>query len=45
MISGSVLYGRTAEGSADYLGCYHNQVSVIEEGREREFIGWIDAES
>ncbi|WP_045226031.1 Na(+)-translocating NADH-quinone reductase subunit A [Methyloterricola oryzae] len=41
VISGSVLNGRKAEGWAAYLGCYHNQVSVLEEGRERDFFGWI----
>ncbi len=41
VISGSVLNGRNAEGWAAYLGCYHNQVSVLEEGRHREFFGWI----
>jgi Na+-transporting NADH:ubiquinone oxidoreductase subunit A len=41
VISGSVLYGRKAEGWADYLGRYHLQVSVIEEGRQREFMGWV----
>lgn len=39
-ISGSVLCGRRADGFHDYLGRYHNQVSVIEEGDEREFLGW-----
>jgi Na+-transporting NADH:ubiquinone oxidoreductase subunit A len=41
VISGSVLSGRQAEGWAAYLGRYHQQVSVIEEGRAREFMGWI----
>jgi Na+-transporting NADH:ubiquinone oxidoreductase subunit A len=41
VISGSVLHGRKAEGWADYLGRHHNQVTIIEEGREREFMGWI----
>ena len=41
VISGSVLNGRKAEGWAAYLGFYHNQVSVLEEGRHREFFGWI----
>lgn len=42
VVSGSVLYGRKAEGWADFLGPYHNQVSVVEEGRTREFIGWLE---
>ncbi|MFO1418767.1 MAG: Na(+)-translocating NADH-quinone reductase subunit A [Methylotetracoccus sp.] len=41
IISGSVLFGRAAEGWASFLGLYHNQVSLVAEGREREFMGWI----
>ncbi len=42
VISGSVLGGRTAQGEVHgFLGHFHNQVSVIREGREREFIGWL----
>lgn len=41
VISGSILNGRKAEGWAAYLGAYHNQVSVLEEGRHRDFFGWI----
>ncbi len=42
LISGSVLSGRTAQGEAHgYLGRYDNQVSVLAEGREREFLGWM----
>ena len=41
VISGSVLSGVAASGDAHgYLGRYHNQVSVIAEGRERFFMGW-----
>ena len=41
-ISGSVLSGRTAMGDVHgYLGRYHQQVSVLAEGREREFLGWL----
>ncbi|MCA9039751.1 MAG: Na(+)-translocating NADH-quinone reductase subunit A [Planctomycetaceae bacterium] len=40
IISGSVFGGRTAEGPFDYLGRFHNQVSVLPEGNEREFLGW-----
>ena len=36
MISGSVLSGRKAAGAFTYLGRYHSQVSVIEEGAIRE---------
>jgi len=41
IISGSVLNGRKAEAWADYLGFFHHQVSIIEEGRQREFMGWV----
>ena len=41
IISGSVFGGAKAVGEiGGYLGRYHNQVSVIPEGREREFMGW-----
>jgi Na+-transporting NADH:ubiquinone oxidoreductase subunit A len=41
IISGSVLGGRTVHGATAYLGRYHNQVSVLLEGRQREFMGWL----
>ncbi|WP_274572374.1 Na(+)-translocating NADH-quinone reductase subunit A [Neisseria leonii] len=43
VISGSVLSGATAQPGSphDYLGRYHLQVSVIEEGRAKEFLGWF----
>ena len=41
MISGSVLNGAIAQGAHDYLGRYHNQISVIEEGRNKELFGWV----
>ena len=41
VISGSVLSGRRAASWAAYLGRYHNQLSVLAEGRERELFGWI----
>jgi len=41
VISGSVLSGRTAAGAAlGYLGRYHQQISVLAEGRTRTFLGW-----
>lgn len=41
-ISGSVLNGRIAtQDVLSYLGRFHNQVSVLREGREREFMGWL----
>lgn len=39
-VSGSVFGGRVANGPFDYLGRFHNQVSLLKEGREREFLGW-----
>lgn len=41
VISGSVLHGAKAEGVHDYLGRYALQVSVLAEGNEKEFMGWI----
>ncbi|QSX39887.1 Na(+)-translocating NADH-quinone reductase subunit A [Shewanella cyperi] len=40
-ISGSVLNGRTASGPQAFLGRYHLQLSLLEEGTEKEFIGWM----
>jgi len=43
VISGSVLSGRKAAGEFAFLGRYHNQVSVIREGRERPFLHYLRA--
>ncbi len=40
VISGSVLSGRASESPMNYLGRYSNQISIIEEGDHREFLGW-----
>ncbi len=41
-ISGSVIGGRTAMGEEHgYLGRYDDQISVLTEYREREFLGWL----
>jgi Na+-transporting NADH:ubiquinone oxidoreductase subunit A len=40
VLSGSVLAGRATSDWANYLGRYHQQVTVLREGREREFLGW-----
>jgi Na+-transporting NADH:ubiquinone oxidoreductase subunit A len=40
VISGSVWNGRTSAGELDYLGRYANQVTVLEQGDKREFMGW-----
>jgi Na+-transporting NADH:ubiquinone oxidoreductase subunit A len=41
IISGSVLSGTSAMGVHGYLHRYHIQLSVIKEGNEKEFLGWI----
>lgn len=41
LISGSVLGGRKVSGATAYLGRHHFQVSVLEEGREREFLHYL----
>lgn len=40
-ISGSVFGGRTAKNSVDFVGRYVNQISVLAEQEEREFMGWL----
>ena len=40
VISGSVLTGTEATDSHAYLGRYHQQVSVLSEGRDKELFGW-----
>lgn len=42
VISGSVLGGKTADNDLAFLGRYHQQVSVIEEGGSKRFMGWSD---
>jgi Na+-transporting NADH:ubiquinone oxidoreductase subunit A len=41
VISGSVFSGTTAVGPEAYLGRYHNQISVLPEGRQRELLGYL----
>ncbi|NYS62164.1 Na(+)-translocating NADH-quinone reductase subunit A [Vreelandella salicampi] len=41
VISGSVFSGAAAEGSLTYLGRFHNQFSLLEEGNKRSFMGWL----
>ena len=43
IISGSVFNGRKASGPYSYLGRYHLQISVLEEGRDREFMSYLRA--
>ncbi len=40
VISGSVWSGRTSQDPIGYLGRYHNQVTAIGEGSQRDFLGW-----
>ncbi|HCK40461.1 MAG TPA: NADH:ubiquinone reductase (Na(+)-transporting) subunit A [Planctomycetaceae bacterium] len=41
VISGSVLSGRHSVEPVDFLGRYHNQISILAEGGQREFLGWM----
>jgi len=41
VISGSLFGGAAVSDAGAYLGRYDNQVSVLPEGRQREFLGWI----
>lgn len=41
LISGSVFGGRTARGPFAFLGRYHNQVSVLLEGRDRPMLHYL----
>ena len=41
VISGSVLSGTHVAGPNAYLGRFHSQVSVLEEGRDKQLFGWI----
>jgi Na+-transporting NADH:ubiquinone oxidoreductase subunit A len=42
LIAGSALSGKTANGDIfGFLGRYHLQVSVLREGRDRVFMGWL----
>ncbi|MCJ8167719.1 Na(+)-translocating NADH-quinone reductase subunit A [Atopomonas sediminilitoris] len=43
VISGSILGGRTARGAFAFLGRYHQQVSCLQEGREREMLHYVRA--
>jgi len=41
-ISGSVLSGKRTHGDVfDFLGRYERQISLLEEDREHEFMGWL----
>lgn len=40
-VTGSVFGGRTAKGPVAYLGRYHNQVTVLLEGRDRPMVHYL----
>lgn len=41
IISGDLLTGRTAAGPLAFLGRFHDQITLMPEGNQREFFGWI----
>ena len=41
VVSGSVLNGHKVDDAHQWLGRFHNQVSVLAEGDNKEFLGWI----
>lgn len=41
IVSGNILTGRRARGPFVYLGRFHHQIAMIEEGRKREAFGWL----
>lgn len=41
LVSGSVFGGRTAAQGLGFLGRFHNQVSVLEEGRDRPLLHYL----
>jgi Na+-transporting NADH:ubiquinone oxidoreductase subunit A len=41
IVSGSVLGGCQADDHLEYLGRFHNQITVLPEMTQREFFGWI----
>lgn len=41
VVSGSVLNGTHAHGVHGFLGRYHTQLSLLAEGHEKKFLGWI----
>jgi Na+-transporting NADH:ubiquinone oxidoreductase subunit A len=41
VISGSVFSGFACEGSLRYLGRFHHQVTLLEEGNKRQWMAWL----
>lgn len=42
IVSGCVLSGHTASDVRAFLGRFHQQISVLPEGRQKEFLGWLN---
>ena len=40
VVSGSVVCGRQSAPLKNYVGRYHTQITILEEGTKREFLGW-----
>jgi Na+-transporting NADH:ubiquinone oxidoreductase subunit A len=45
IVSGSLLSGHTAVGVYDYLGRFHNQISVLTENGQQEILPWVRHDS
>jgi Na+-transporting NADH:ubiquinone oxidoreductase subunit A len=43
VLSGSVFNGRKARGPYVFLGRYHQQITILLEGRDREFVHYLRA--
>ena len=43
ILSGSVFSGHIAHEATAFLGRYHQQMTVLPEGRKRTFLGWLSA--
>ncbi|KFZ36386.1 Na(+)-translocating NADH-quinone reductase subunit A [Shewanella mangrovi] len=41
VVSGSVLHGTHARGPHCFMGRYATQLTLLEEGTEKEFLGWV----
>ena len=41
IISGSILNGRTVTDVFKYLGKFHGQITIMNEGTHRDFLGWM----
>jgi len=41
VVSGSVLSGHIASGFNAFLGRFHQQITLLPEGTQKEFLGWL----